>query len=189
MGRLSNPSTVAEAVLQQGSIARLRSTPAANNTCRQPPKEAVGDFNEEKGRLSNPLQRRLREGDINRLVKLYLSGLTINAIADRMEFTARRSSTTSKGVARHDDAICARCRTPKSWRLPLGMQRGFRSRQFPPSSASTKEPLPGNFRRREFRFGLAEGGISDLLTWAITHLRYRYPALSATRGWWGTLVP
>ena len=36
------------------------------------------------GRLSNPLQRRLREGDINRLVKLYLSGLTINAIADRM---------------------------------------------------------------------------------------------------------
>jgi len=84
MGRLSNPSTAAEALLQQGSTARLCSSPALNSTCRQPPKKAVGGFNEEEGRLSNPLQRRLREEDINRLVRLYLSGLTINATADRM---------------------------------------------------------------------------------------------------------
>ena len=35
--------------------------------------------------------------------------------------------------------------------------------------------LTRELQKREFRFGLAEGGIPDLLTWAITHFALSIP--------------
>jgi hypothetical protein len=58
----------------------------------------MGDL-EEKGQLSNPVQRRLYQGVIDELAHLYEEGASIDALARKYESTGPRSSLNSIGEA------------------------------------------------------------------------------------------
>jgi lambda repressor-like predicted transcriptional regulator len=80
---VSNPPEAIETVATQGFAAthgcpdRVESTPntVPESTHRPPP--------EERGRLSNPIQRHLSPTDINELIAAYHAGATINELAHR----------------------------------------------------------------------------------------------------------
>ena len=83
MGRLSNPPETLECVVVQGAYA---ATPP-----RKPTSEGLEGHSaspgsggrEEKGRLSNPVQRRLSAGEIDELADLYRGGMSIDALGRR----------------------------------------------------------------------------------------------------------
>lgn len=83
MGRLSNPPETLESVPDQRGWA----APSTSRTASKGPKRPVGvpqagDL-EEKGRLSNPVQRRLSADEIDDLARLYRQGATIDALGRR----------------------------------------------------------------------------------------------------------
>ena len=83
MGRLSNPPETLESVSDQGG----RDTPPPRPTTskgaeRSSSAPEPGDL-EEKGQLSNPVQRRLSRGVVDELAHLYVEGASIDALARR----------------------------------------------------------------------------------------------------------
>jgi lambda repressor-like predicted transcriptional regulator len=84
-GRLSNPDDAVETLTGQGSRAsrRSRETPGEGpNRASGPSGNAVP---EERGRLSNPVQRRLSRAEIEQLTHLYREGASIDALARQYE--------------------------------------------------------------------------------------------------------
>ena len=84
-GRLSNPDENVETLAGQGS----RASRGSRNTPGDGPKRASGPsvdvVPEERGRLSNPVQRRLTGAQIAQLIDLYQEGASIDALARRYE--------------------------------------------------------------------------------------------------------
>ena len=83
MGRLSNPPETLECVADQGG----RDTPPPRRTTSKGAKRSSntpepGDL-EEKGQLSNPVQRRLSPDVVDELAHLYEEGASIDALGRR----------------------------------------------------------------------------------------------------------
>ena len=80
-GRLSNPDEAVETLTGQGSRASRRTpnTPAGGpNQASDPSRDGAL---EEKGRLSNPVQRRLTGAEIAQLIDHYREGVSIDGLA------------------------------------------------------------------------------------------------------------
>ena len=104
-GRLSNPLDIAETLVAQGSQpigSPHEGVELVRNWGSDDPPERP---REEKGRLSNPPQRRLSPTDINHLIEAYQAGATINQLA--AEFGIHRTTVTGHldrhGVPRHSE--------------------------------------------------------------------------------------
>ena len=101
-GRLSNPDETVKTLTGQGSRASRgsRETPSGG------PKQACGPsrepLSEERGRLSNPVQRRLPSTEIDALVGHYRDGSSIDALARkyRVHRTTVIHHLDQTGVAR-----------------------------------------------------------------------------------------
>jgi hypothetical protein len=84
MGRLSNPPPVVETLAEQGSQASHRSRQALGTAPNRVAKGSSVAFPEEKGRLSNPVQRRLTEAAVDDVVGAYLVGSSIDSLAAQL---------------------------------------------------------------------------------------------------------
>ena len=84
-GRLSNPDQAVETLTGQGSGAsrRSRTTPGEGPNRASDP--SVDVALEERGRLSNPVQRRMSQPEIDALIGHYRDGSSIDALARRYE--------------------------------------------------------------------------------------------------------
>ena len=80
-GRLSNPPEAIETVAAQGSEPIGEPRERTENARIGPPKDPSETPREEKGRLSNPTQRRLSPTDVDDLVNEYRAGTTITQLA------------------------------------------------------------------------------------------------------------
>ena len=104
-GRLSNPLEIAEALAAQGSERVGGSSGGVETTRVRPSDDRAERPREEKGRLSNPPQRRLSPSDIDDLVKAYQGGATIRQLA--VEFGVHRTTVAdhldSRDVPRHHE--------------------------------------------------------------------------------------
>ena len=104
-GRLSNPLQIAETLAAQGA-ERIGGTSASVATTRiRPFDDHAEGPREEKGRLSNPPQRRLSPTDLDDLLDAYRAGATINQLA--AEFGIHRATVAThldrQGVPRHSE--------------------------------------------------------------------------------------
>ena len=102
MGRLSNPPEARDTISDQGRSGRRQisraaeATPGAARTRKDvgPPKE--------RGRLSNPVRRRLFQAEIEQLVHLYRDGASIGVLA--VQYDVHRTTVTAHlertGIAR-----------------------------------------------------------------------------------------
>ena len=104
-GRLSNPLKIAETLVALGS-EQIGASPGDVETTRIRPSDGhTQGPREEKGRLSNPPQRRLSPTDVDDLLEAYRAGATINQLA--VEFSIHRTTVASHldrhGVPRHSD--------------------------------------------------------------------------------------
>ena len=84
-GRLSNPDEIVETLAGQGLRASRRSRNTPDEGPNRAPEPSVDVVPEEKGRLSNPVQRRLPASEIRVLVGLCRDGSSIDALARRYE--------------------------------------------------------------------------------------------------------
>ncbi len=84
-GRLSNPDDSVETLTVQGS----RASRGTRNTPSERTNQASGASDdtvpEERGRLSNPVQRRLTGAEIEQLIQDYREGASIDGLARRYE--------------------------------------------------------------------------------------------------------
>ena len=105
MGRLSNPHEGVEALISQGSITDVQAQSSPRNVVKATLKPVASTNSEEKGRLSNPVQRRLADAIINHLVEDYVDGLSINALAHRFGIhrTTVMNHLESRGVHRRQN--------------------------------------------------------------------------------------
>ena len=105
MGRLSNPPDGAETPVAQGSERVDGSDEGVETTHIRPSDGHAEGRREEKGRLSNPPQRRLSPTNIDDLIAAYRTGATINQLADK--FGVHRTTVAAHldrhGVPRHHD--------------------------------------------------------------------------------------
>jgi transposase-like protein len=104
-GRLSNPLKIAETLAAKGS-QRIGGSPEGLETARiRPSDDHAEGPREEKGRLSNPPQRRLSPTDLDDLLEAYRAGATISQLA--VEFGIHRTTVASHldrhGVPRHSE--------------------------------------------------------------------------------------
>ena len=80
-GRLSNPDETVETLAGQGS----RASKGSRNTLDEGPKRASDPSEDavpgERGRLSNPVQRRLSRAEIEQLIDHYRGGVSIDGLA------------------------------------------------------------------------------------------------------------
>ena len=102
-GRLSNPLDIAETLVAQGS-QRIGGPREGIETAQVRPSDDHAEGpREEKGRLSNPPQRRLSPTDLDDLLDAYQGGVTINQLA--VEFGIHRTTVAGHldrhGVPRH----------------------------------------------------------------------------------------
>ena len=84
-GRLSNPDETVETLTGQGlraSSGSLATPDDGPNSASEPSKDGAL---EERGRLSNPVQRRLSETEIEQLIHRYRAGASIDELARRYE--------------------------------------------------------------------------------------------------------
>jgi AraC-like DNA-binding protein len=104
-GRLSNPLDIAETVAAQGSERIVGSSEGAETARFRRSDDHAEKPREEKGRLSNPAQRRLSPTDIDDLIKAYQAGATISQLA--IELGIHRTTVAGHldrhGVARHNE--------------------------------------------------------------------------------------
>ena len=84
-GRLSNPLDFAETVAAQGFASSHGNAESAESGPGRAPESTQRPPSEEKGRRSNPIQRRLSPTDINELIAAYRAGATTNELADQYE--------------------------------------------------------------------------------------------------------
>jgi hypothetical protein len=82
-GRLSNPDHGVETLAGQGSRASRRSPETPTGGTKQSSGPSREPVSEERGRLSNPVQRRLPSSEIDALVGLYRDGSSIDVLARR----------------------------------------------------------------------------------------------------------
>lgn len=84
MGRLSNPRPIVDTLAEQGSAGPQRPLRGLGDARNRASERSSGGVPEEEGRLSNPVQRRLSELDIDALVQDYLAGSSIDSLAARL---------------------------------------------------------------------------------------------------------
>jgi AraC-like DNA-binding protein len=84
MGRLSNPPRVVKTLAEQGSQASEPPRKSTGSTPNRASNDAEGRVPEEKGRLSNLVQRRLAEATVDDLVRDYLAGSSIDSLAAQL---------------------------------------------------------------------------------------------------------
>ena len=84
-GRLSNPDETVEILTGQGPRAPKDSRKAPNDGSKQASGPSREPVSEERGRLSNPVQRRLSRAEVEHLIYLYRYGSSIDALARRYE--------------------------------------------------------------------------------------------------------
>ena len=82
-GRLSNPREAVRSLPVQGSRRSKRSDKAPETGDSTPVSGPSHGPRNLRGRLSNPVQRRLTETDLDDLVAVYQAGSTIDEIAER----------------------------------------------------------------------------------------------------------
>jgi len=83
MGRLSNPPETLESVADQGGYDVPPPRRTRSKSPKRPSAPRGSAIPEERGRLSNPVQRRLSADEIDELARLYREGATIDALARR----------------------------------------------------------------------------------------------------------
>ena len=98
-GRLSNPPEVVETLAGQGSQGPQRPSKGVGDARNRSSEGPSGLARDQEGRLSNPVQRRLSEHDVDEIVSAYLDGSSIDSLAKRVGSTGRRSSATSTAAA------------------------------------------------------------------------------------------
>ena len=102
-GRLSNPLEIAETLAAQRSQPILGSVDGIETTQIRPSDDRSEGPREEKGRLSNPPQRRLSPADVDDLIASYRGGASISQLA--AEFGLHRTTVAGHldrhGVPRH----------------------------------------------------------------------------------------
>jgi transposase-like protein len=103
-GRLSNPPAAIETVAAQGFAANRGNTKSAESGPGTVPESSHRPPPEEKGRLSNPIQRRLSPTDTDDLIAAYHAGATINELAHRYRLhrTTIAAHLDRHHVERHD---------------------------------------------------------------------------------------
>ena len=84
-GRLSNPPEAVATIADQGWSDRRRPPGATGTTTELPGSRRGAGPQEEKGRLSSPVQRRLAKAEIEQLIRLHREGASINALARQYE--------------------------------------------------------------------------------------------------------
>ena len=104
-GRLSNPLKIADTLVAHGS-ERIAGSPGGVDTTRiRPSGDHAEGSREEKGRLSNPPQRRLSPTDVHDLIEAYQAGASISHLA--VEFGVHRTTVAGhldcRGVPRHSE--------------------------------------------------------------------------------------
>ena len=102
MGRLSNPPAAVPTIADQGRRDRRRPPHTSQATPAPPePRRRVGR-QEKPGRLSNPAQHRLSEGQVDHLIRLYREGASIDGLASRYEVhrTTVMAHLERAGIAR-----------------------------------------------------------------------------------------
>jgi len=97
-GRLSNPLEIAETRVAQGLERIVGSSESVESTLIRPAGDHAEGPREEKGRLSNPPQRRLSPTAVADLVEAYRAGATISQLA--IEFGVHRT-TVAGHLDRH----------------------------------------------------------------------------------------
>lgn len=80
-GRLSNPPEVVESLADQGFQAKARLTRRSRRGANRAADRASAAEREQRGRLSNPVQRRLAEAEVDELVARYVAGSAIDELA------------------------------------------------------------------------------------------------------------
>jgi len=102
MGRLSNPLEAVAAIADQGR-SELPRTPRGSEAPSIPTgtRRRARPF-EETGRLSNPVQRRLSQPEIEQLTQLYRDGDSIDRLSDRYKVhrTTVMAHLERAGIAR-----------------------------------------------------------------------------------------
>jgi lambda repressor-like predicted transcriptional regulator len=104
-GRLSNPLEIAETLAAQRSEQIVGASESVETARIRPSDDHAERPREEKGRLSNPPQRRLAPTDLDDLLDAYRAGATISQLA--VEFSIHRTTVASHldrhGVPRHSE--------------------------------------------------------------------------------------
>lgn len=103
MGRLSNPLKITETLAAQRSDRIVDSGGSVETEQIGLSDDHADGPRQEKGRLSNPPQRRLSPTDVNDLIEAYQAGATISQLA--LDFGVQRTTVTAHldhhGVPRH----------------------------------------------------------------------------------------
>jgi AraC-like DNA-binding protein len=97
-GRLSNPPNVVETLAEQGSQTSRGPRKAKDGMPNRASEHSAEAAPEEKGRLSNPVQRRLSGAEVGELARRYLAGSSLDALA--REYRVHRTT-----VIRHLDRL------------------------------------------------------------------------------------
>jgi len=84
-GRLSNPSEILEKLSDQGWSSHERRPGADHGASQRANLGFATGSSQQRGRLSNPVQRRLSAADIGDLCGLYGEGASIDGLARRYE--------------------------------------------------------------------------------------------------------
>lgn len=84
-GRLSNPCEEIETITDQGWSGPVRPSETVRGPVGGPVSDLAAASSEQKGRLSNPIQRRLSAADIGDLCHLYSDGRSIDSLARQYE--------------------------------------------------------------------------------------------------------
>lgn len=84
-GRLSNPSEILETIADQGWSGPARPPETVTGPAGGPDSDPAATWPEQRGRLSNPVQRRLSAADIGELCHLYSEGRSIDSLARQYE--------------------------------------------------------------------------------------------------------
>ena len=85
MGRLSNPSEILETIADQGRSGPARRPETVTGPVGGPDSGPSAKGLEQRGRLSNPVQRRLSAADIGDMCHLYSEGRSIDSLARQYE--------------------------------------------------------------------------------------------------------
>ena len=145
MGRLSNPPETLECVDEQGE----RDTPPPRRTTSKGTKRSsnppeAGDL-EEKGQLSNPVQRRLSPGVVDDLTHFYKEGASIDALGRRygVHRTTIIAQLDRRGVTRRH--VTRKMTDPLVTRASKRFAKGFSRRcgfgvRCPPKNARPGVP-------------------------------------------------
>ena len=84
-GRLSNPPEIVETLADQGFQAKALVTRSGRRGANRAVDGASAAERDQRGRLSNPVQRRLTEAEVDDLVARYVAGSAIDELARAFE--------------------------------------------------------------------------------------------------------